>query len=257
MWHELVAYEPLIQQARNLTLPATAAKEIINFIDFTRLKSNDEPSAIQDFCVKANNNLVPVVCIYPEFIRLAKEYLLPTIKVACVCNFPEGCDSKENILKQIDFAISQGADEIDLVLPYLPTFSQHQKQSLEIINTCKQGLSNKKLKVILESELWPDLHGLYEISMAVIKAGADFIKTSTGKKPIGGTLEAATAMFLAIKQSQSLGYDIGFKASGGIRNVRQAYTFLFLARHIMGDDWPNHDHFRIGTSSSEILTILS
>ncbi|MBN1684559.1 MAG: deoxyribose-phosphate aldolase [Gammaproteobacteria bacterium] len=232
---------------------SSAAKQILPLIDLTSLNADDTDEKILKLCEQAQtpHGNVAAVCIYPKFVALAKEALKNTnIKIATVVNFPSGDFPINDVTTEIKYAIQYGADEIDVVFPY-KNFLRDKGSEIEsskvFIKTCKMACGkNIHLKVILESGAFPYIETLYEASNLVVEAGADFLKTSTGKIEIGATLEAAAAMILAIKNSKK---PVGFKASGGVREVEKAYRYISLASHVMGKNWVSPKTFRFGASS--------
>lgn len=224
---------------------------LLSFIDLTSLNSNDTPADIEALCQKALNPAgnVKAICIYPQFITLARSMLQgSTIKIATVCNFPEGNKSLSAALKEVEIALNFGADEIDLVMPYHEFLQGNHETTTNLVNQAKQLCRNKILKVILETGAYDHSQLIADASITAIYAGADFIKTSTGKITQGGTLPAANAMFFAIKETQKAGFNAGFKASGGVRTIDQAQSFITLAEGMLGLDWVTPEHFRIGAS---------
>ena len=196
--------------------------------------------------------LNPAVCIYPQFIPLAREFLMNTnIAVATVVNFPKGQDSLTDVLADLYLAQRAGANEIDVVLNY-----QASSHDIQIFLAACRSASPKpiKLKVILETGALTTKQ-IAEFSQFAIDADVDFLKTSTGKIPIGATLEAAEIMLKAIRDS---GKKVGFKASGGIRQVDQAMAYAKLAEDIMGKGWVSPKTFRLGASGllDEIINSL-
>lgn len=229
-------------------LPVDAAR-IISLIDLTSLNDNDTEQSILQLCAKATTTLgnVAAVCVYPQFVKTANSALQNTsIKIATVANFPHGNDDHASVLNSIKQSITDGANEIDVVMPY-QTFLAGDKNTVhEFLQACKQICgAHIPLKVILETGAIQDAALINEATKVAIEAGADFIKTSTGKIPIGATLEAATAILLAIKHTER---HVGLKVSGGVRTAEQAIQYLHLAELMMGQDWISPKNFRIGAS---------
>jgi deoxyribose-phosphate aldolase len=148
-------------------------------------------------------------------------------------------------------SLNDGATEIDMVFPYKQYLKGKKSNALNKVKACKELVGkNILLKVILETGVIDNLTIIEQLSYELIAAGADFLKTSTGKVSVGATLEAAAVMLSAIKLS---GATIGFKASGGIRTVEQATQYIRLAEDIMGAEWVTPEHFRIGTSGLHLF----
>jgi len=231
------------------------AARVIPLIDLTSLNDNDTEQSVLQLCAKSKTSLgnVAAVCIYPQFVKTAKNALQSSnIKIATVANFPYGNDDHTSALNSIKQSIADGADEIDVVMPY-QTFLAGDKNTVhEFIHACKQVCGTHIiLKVILETGAIQKTSLIKEATEIAIEAGANFIKTSTGKIPVGATLEAAATILLTIKQT---GRSVGFKASGGVRTAEQAAQYLHLAELILGKDWISPQSFRIGASG--LLDIL-
>lgn len=224
-------------------------KQILSLIDLTSLNNTDTDAVIDELCEKAITPLgsVAAVCVYPRFVARAKKNLLGSgVKVATVANFPQGEMPIDEVLDSIQQSLSEGAQEIDVVFPY----ARYQLGG-DFIQQCKALCGDDiVLKVILETGQIPGIEAIGVMSRDVLLAGADFLKTSTGKIAIGATLPAAKAMLEAIKviSLQQPGRVFGFKASGGVRTVAQAVDYLTLAQTIMGPDWATPATFRFGAS---------
>ena len=229
-------------------MPDFVPEKIMALLDLTSLNATDTEATIIQLCQKAVNPLgsVAAVCIYPRFVKLARQQLAdPRIHVATVSNFPKGTQSLSDTLNEINTAIADGADEIDVVMPYSAFLQGDKKYVRDFIAACKSNCDQQTLKVILETGVLTTPELIAEASHLAIDGGADFIKTSTGKQSIGATLEAASVMLHRIRSSE---YEVGFKAAGGVRSVEQAQSYINLASHIMGSDWISPQTFRIGAS---------
>lgn len=228
------------------------AKYIFSLIDLTSLNESDTEEVIHALCQAAVSPLghVAAVCIYPAFVKSAKSFLAEKpVKIATVANFPLANDSLENVLYSIKTSLQNGADEIDVVFPYKNFLAGEKDFSKKFIEECKKTCGEKILKVILETGALIKPASISEASEIALRAGADFIKTSTGKIAVGATLEAAETMLLTIKKlSSELKRSFGFKASGGVRTPEQAMQYIELASRIMGKEWVTNKHFRIGAS---------
>jgi len=238
-----------------------AAKLAISLMDLTSLTDQETPEDIEKLCQQAKTagGNTAAICIYPRFIPLARKILLqqdtPQIKIATVTNFPHGNDDVAIAVAETKAAVAYGADEVDVVFPYKALIAGDIHSGLDLIEACKQACPKKVLlKVIIETgELkTPELIKL--ASEVAIRAGADFIKTSTGKVAINATPEAAKIMLEVIKATNNETIDTGFKAAGGVRNVDDAVVYLTLAQDILGNNWTDSSHFRFGASS--LLTNL-
>lgn len=228
-------------------------QRIVSLVDFTTLNESDTTESVAAFFEKANTLFghVAAVCIYPQFVRLAvTQFEKSPIKVATVANFPSGNHKLESVLIEIGSAIEDGAQEIDVVFPYERYLAGEQHYAHTFVESCKAVCGdNVLLKVILETGALNDPAIIADAAFEALAAGADFIKTSTGKISEGATLESAATMLLVIRHMlPKLKHPIGFKASGGIRTVEQAAQYIQLADNILGREWVTPQHFRIGAS---------
>jgi len=222
-------------------------------LDYTSLNDDDTDASVAAFFEKAQTpfGYVAAVCVYPRFVSLAATQFadLP-VKVATVANFPEGADKLESVLIEIGRALENGAQEIDVVFPYTRYLAGERKYAHTFVEACKDVCGDDVLlKVILETGALGETTIIADACYDVLAAGADFVKTSTGKIATGATLEAAATMLLVIRHIQpQLKHTVGFKAAGGIRSLEQAAQYIELADQIMGRDWVTADTFRIGAS---------
>lgn len=239
----------IIAKAKQAAIPANIAQRCIPLLDLTSLNDTDNDSVITQLCTQALTPLgsVVAVCVYPQFVKLAKHLLNNTqVRIATVANFPAGEFDIDATLITIAQALKDGADEIDVVMPYRTYLAGDQTMLEPFVKVCKQTCGDATLKVILETGALQQAEVIYAASCAAIAGGADFLKTSTGKVAVGATLEAAAVMLWAIKES---GQKVGFKAAGGVRTVEQAAEYMQLAELMMGANWISPKTFRLGTSS--------
>lgn len=242
-----------IDAIKNLRFTSKERKQLQPLIDLTRLQEADTETNVAHFCQNAFSpeGAVAAVCVYPAFVRLVASILAGSpVKVATVVNFPEGLASLEDVLFAINSVMENGAQEIDLVFPYARYLAGERRYVQSFIQVCKAACgAHTVLKVILETGVLQDPAIIADASFDVLTAGADFIKTSTGKIPEGATLQAGATMLLVIKHLRpKLMRDLGLKVSGGIREWQQAAQYVALAREIMGSSWECPATFRIGTS---------
>jgi deoxyribose-phosphate aldolase len=217
-------------------------------LDLTSLNDGDDAAAVEKLCRRATTlyGNVAAVCVWPRFVGVAKASLAgKPIKIACVANFPSGSEARADVLATVEAALHAGADEIDLVFPYREWLRGETVKAETMVATVKQACGNKKLKLILESGAFPDMARLAAACKVGRDAGADMLKTSTGKIPTGATPEAARVLLAA---------GGGFKASGGVRTLADAKIYLSLADEIRGPGWATPDNFRIGASG--LLDVL-
>lgn len=231
-----------------MSLTETAARALA-LLDLTSLNDTDTDATIRALCDKAVTPAGPVaaICIHGPFVALANGLLDQRIGLATVVNFPEGTQERKTIEADIKAALVAGADEIDLVFPWQAFLSGKRTFARDIVAAaravCPTGVI---LKVILETGELANPTAIREASEAAILSGADFLKTSTGKTPVGATLEAARIMLSVIHDMDP---EVGFKASGGVRTGADAAAYLAVADEIMGPTWVTPETFRFGASS--------
>jgi len=223
--------------------------KLFELIDLTSLNETDHEETISVLCQKVTmaNHHVAAVCIFPSFVTTARKALTDqAVRIATVVNFPEGTDTLDTVLASICEVISHGANEVDVVFPYVTYLQGEKEKAYDFIRACKKACGEHVLlKVILETGALQDPLTIEEVSYNVCLSGADFLKTSTGKIATGATPEAARAMLTVIKKMPR---PIGFKVSGGVRTVEQAMHYIQLAEDIMGPAFVTPEHFRIGAS---------
>jgi deoxyribose-phosphate aldolase len=227
--------------------------KILSVVDLTSLNETDDESVIDALCINAISvkGHVAAVCVYPRFVKQAVKMLTGNpVKIATVANFPHGNESIVQVMQSIHDSIQNGAQEIDVVFPYSRYLSGDKDGAFQLIHQCKQVCGESVLlKVILETGALNDERVIADVSCGVLNAGADFLKTSTGKISVGATIEAARSMLQVIKEmTPKLNRSLGFKASGGIRTLKQAEEYMQLASQIMNPEWVTAKHFRLGMS---------
>ncbi|WP_067522919.1 deoxyribose-phosphate aldolase [Endozoicomonas ascidiicola] len=229
------------------------SQKALSLIDLTSLNEDDTDEVIIALCRKAKTEVgaTAAVCVYPRFVKLARRTLnelnLSSVKVATVTNFPHGNPNITVAVEETRSAVEAGADEVDVVFPYRSLMEGDKEIGYELVKACKSVCGEKViLKVIIESGVLDDPSLIKAASEISIRAGADFIKTSTGKVSVNATIEAAEVMLAVIKESQL--NHVGFKAAGGIRTAEEAMTHLQLAENMMGAEWIGSDHYRFGAS---------
>ena len=234
-------------------------KTIFQCIDFTTLEAFDNETKINDFCSKAlsfkDNDLhisVPAVCIYSPFVRQAKELLRGSgIKVATVaCAFPSGQMPFELKRREVEYCVEQGADEVDMVISRGTFLAGRLDEVYEEIKSVREACAPPvRLKVILETGELKSVENIRRASEIAINAGADFIKTSTGKSPVSATPLAAIIMCDTIMEYfEATGRMVGFKPAGGMSTIDDALTYFYIVREVLGERWLSKDYFRVGTS---------
>jgi deoxyribose-phosphate aldolase len=228
---------------------ADLAIKALRLLDLTDLSDQCGETAIIHLCEKALAPPGPVaaICIWPRHVSLARRILGEgsPVRIATVVNFPAGGTNVGRVSADTTEAIGDGADEIDLVMPYEAFLMGDEEIARDMVAEIKAVCEGKLLKVILETGAFPDQPTIRRASDMAIRAGADFIKTSTGKTPVSATLEAARTMLEAIRDGH---LPVGFKPSGGIRTLADAKAYLALADELMGPAWANPRTFRFGAS---------
>ena len=196
-------------------MPKSWQKKAISLLDLTNLNDDCDDAAIEALCAKAQTEFghTAAVCVWPRFVKKAKSCLEGTdIKVATVVNFPAGGDDVHGTVEETKQAIADGADEIDLVIPYKAFASGRRGYAETMVIRVKEAIpEGRRLKTILETGELKDPAIIRQASDMAIEAGADFIKTSTGKVKVNATPEVAEIMMEAINES---GKPVGFKPAG-------------------------------------------
>lgn len=232
---------------------------VMNCIDLTTLEGSDTKERVVELCKKASdyqnlNSEVPntaAVCVYPVFAQLAKSSLHGTgLKVACVAGaFPAGQSPIHVKVAEVKYAVEQDADEIDMVISRGSFLEGDFQKVSDEIKAIKAACGSAQLKVILETGELQTPENIYKASKIAIEAGADFIKTSTGKVAVNATPEAMYVMLLAIKEEfDKTGKKIGIKPAGGIADAQGSIIYIKLVEQILGKDWLNNTLLRFGAS---------
>jgi len=240
----------------------------IRCIDLTTLEGDDSPGKIRRLCAKARHPLrddllaalditglgltAAAVCVYPTMVPHALRALagsgIPVASVAAA--FPAGLSPLKLRLEEIVYAVEAGATEIDAVIAREHAMTGSWEQLYEEVASFRQACGNALLKIILATGEIPTLRDVQKASFVAMMAGADYIKTSTGKEAVNATLQTGLAVVRAIREYQRrTGYRIGFKAAGGIRRAREALNCLILLKEELGQDWLEPELFRIGAST--------
>ena len=226
-----------------------AAARALACLDLTNLDDGCTEADIDALCRRAQSPKGPVaaVCIWPRFIPQATAALAGTgIGIATVVAFPGGDDDTGEVLETTRQAVIDGADEIDMVIPYKALIEGHPGMVPSAVARVVDAAGAAQVKAILETGLLGDAELIREAARLAIEGGADFIKTSTGKVPVNATPEAARVMLEEIAATDR---EVGFKPAGGIRTTEDAAAYLSLCDEIMGPDWAGPATFRIGASS--------
>ena len=228
--------------------------------DFTTLEGSDTPGKVVQLCAKARRPdphdpgipAVAAVCVYPALVAVAARELAGSgVKVASVAgSFPAGLGPLTARLEEIRWAVEQGADEVDIVLDRSAFRSGRSGPAFDEIAASKRAAGPAHLKVILETGELGSYDQVRRASALAMAAGADFIKTSTGKISTSATLPVALCMAEAIREHHTAtGVPVGLKVAGGIRTAKQAWQYLVVVSETLGAAWMTPDRLRIGASS--------
>jgi deoxyribose-phosphate aldolase len=235
-------------------------KMVLNMIDLTTLEGKDTPGKVKQMCYKAQHlhdlhpglPTVAAVCVYPSMVPIAKKELKNScVKIASVSTaFPSGQAPMEVKLTDTKFAVDAGADEIDMVISRGKFLSGEYNFVFDEIAAIKEACGKARLKVILETGELATLDNVRKASDIAIYAGADFIKTSTGKIQPAATMQVTYTMLMAIRDYfDETGIMVGMKPAGGISTSKLALHNLVMVKEILGDAWLNNHWFRFGASS--------
>jgi deoxyribose-phosphate aldolase len=231
-----------------------------SMIDLTTLEGSDTPGKVRHLCAKAvcpdaNRPEIPsvaAVCVYPSLVGVAREALHGTgVAVASVATgFPAGQTSLALKLEETREAVAAGASEIDMVITREAYLAGDDARVAHEIEAVKEACGDAHLKVILETAELPTYAHVRHASELAITAGADVIKTSTGKKPPGATPGVVLVMLETVRDHlYKTGRFVGVKAAGGVSNTKAAMHMLVLVKETLGDEWLTPERFRIGASS--------
>ncbi len=275
-WFEQVAVntQAAERRAATLTTRRTVKKEwqaawlvnAIRCIDLTTLSGDDTPHRVERLCAKARQPLAPhileglglerlhtgAVCVYPTMVPAAVRALKGTsIPVASVATgFPAGLMPLPLRLAEIRYAVDEGAEEIDIVITRAHVLNGDWQALYDEVAQMREACGAAHLKAILATGDLKTLRNVYKASMVAMQAGADFIKTSTGKEGVNATLPVSLVMVRALRDYRDrTGFRIGFKPAGGMRSAKDAIAWQILMKEELGNAWLQPDLFRLGASS--------
>lgn len=244
-------------------------KFLLNSIDLTTLSSEDSQKSVAAFTQRVNDfdndypqyGNVAAICVYSNFAEVVRTHLeVEGVDVAVVGGcFPSSQTFTAVKVADCALAVASGADEVDVVFPLGMYRDENYEDLCDELIELKHSIKPARLKVILETGALRTAENIKKASVLSLYSECDFLKTSTGKMYPGASLEAAYVMCQCIKEYFELtGRRVGFKASGGIRTTSDAVAYYTLVREILGEEWLNHDLFRIGASSlaNSLLTSL-
>jgi deoxyribose-phosphate aldolase len=235
-------------------------KMVLSMIDLTTLEGKDTEGKVKQMCYKATHlhDILPglpntaAVCVYPSMVKTAKDALKNTnVKVASVATaFPSGQSTREIKIADTKFAVDNGADEIDMVISRGEFLKGNYNFVFDEIATIKEACGKARLKVIFETGELSTLDNVRRASEIAIDAGADFIKTSTGKISPAATMPVTLVMLEAIRDHYyKTGVMIGMKPAGGISTAKSALHYLVMVKETLGMAWLSNEWFRFGASS--------
>lgn len=233
---------------------------ILHSIDLTTLTTTDSEKSVAAFTERVNSfdndypqyKNVAAICVYSNFAEVVKTNLdVPGVDIAVVAGaFPSSQTFTAVKVADVALAVASGADEVDIVFPVGMYLDGNFEDLTDEIIELKQTAKGAKLKVILETGALKTAENIKRASVLSLYSDADFLKTSTGKEYPGASLEAAWVMCQCIKEYyERTGRKVGFKCSGGVRTTEQALQYYTLVKEVLGEEWLNHDLFRIGASS--------
>lgn len=240
----------------------------VTLMDLTTLSGDDTPGRVKRLCAKARQPVRPelldalgasglgirtaAVCVYHGMVSTAVEALAGTgIPVAAVSTgFPAGLSPFEQRVQEIHASVGAGADEIDIVVTRAHVLTGNWHALYDEVRSFREACGDAHIKTILATGELGTLRNVARASLVCMMAGADFIKTSTGKEPVNATLPVGLVMVRQIREyRERTGFDVGFKPAGGIRTAKDALTWLSLMKEELGDRWLGPELFRFGASS--------
>jgi len=259
--YNLSEIEKTIRGLQRHTIVSLSREEslrlILSCIDLTTLEGSDHDQKVSALCDKARGYEpmgfpnAAAVCVYPNFARLVRNNLEGSgVKTACVAGaFPSGQSSLKIRLDEVKYAVEEGAQEIDMVISRGRFLQGDYNFITQEVEKTKNACGEAQLKVILETGELGSLENIRKAGELAITAGADFVKTSTGKVQPAASPEAVWAMLEAVKEHYvKTGIKIGLKPAGGISDPEQAILYANLVDLILGKEWLNNNLFRIGAS---------
>jgi deoxyribose-phosphate aldolase len=236
-------------------------KMVVSMMDLTTLEGKDTPGKVAYLCRKALQPADPkynvpscgAVCVYPNMVKYARKFLgenSPVHVASVATGFPSGQFPLPTRLNEVRRAVADGADEIDMVINRCAFLAGDHAKMFDEIAATKEASGPAHLKVILETGELVTYDNVRLASEIAMQAGADFIKTSTGKVSPAATMPVTLVMLEAIRDHFfATGIRIGMKPAGGIRNSKQALHYLVMVKETLGDDWLTPDLFRFGAST--------
>ncbi len=247
----------LIQAAAAAPASAEVAARLLPLLDLTSLNDDDTEAVIDALVERGMAKGVAAVCVYPRFVALARRRLgTDPVRLASVVNFPDGGDDILRTVRETEAIVASGADEIDMVAPIEAIIEGDVGLTSEMVQAVKEVADGRMVKVILETGRLRDPARITAAARSAIMAGADMLKTSTGKTEVGATLEAAAVLLAVIEEAEGR---VGLKLAGGIRTTRQAAGYLHMIDQVMTSGWVSPKTVRFGASSllDDLVDILA
>lgn len=238
----------LLREARAVVASAAAAARILPLLDLTSLRGDETAETVRALCARAVRHRVAAVCILPPHLPVARAALSgSSVRLATVAAFPDGGDDVVATVEEVVAAVDAGAQEVDVVAPLAALREGDLASVSELVEACRTAVGpTVTLKLILETGLLRDPPLVTGAARAAVMAGADFLKTSTGRIPEGATLEAAGLLLQVIAET---GGRVGLKVSGGVRDASAAARYLALADSMLGPGWASPTRLRFGASA--------
>ncbi|MCQ2218491.1 MAG: deoxyribose-phosphate aldolase [Paludibacteraceae bacterium] len=232
--------------------------QLLSFVDLTSLNTEDTVDKITEMVEKVNQfdeqfDILPHpagICVYPALVPIVKDNLQEDVDIVAVAaGFPHSQTFVEVKIAEVAMAVMEGATEIDVVIPVGKLLSGSYDEVYSELSEIKQSCRDAKLKVILETGLLKNAETIKKAALVSMVAGADFIKTSTGKGPQGATPEAFYVMCQAVKEFNAKnGSKVGVKVAGGVSQTEDAVKYYTIVKNVLGDSWLTPELFRIGAS---------
>lgn len=232
--------------------------QILSMVDITSLNPTDSVKSISEFVEKINKfdskfEILPhpaAICVYPKFVSTVKDNLIEDLQIASVAGgFPNADTFIEVKVAEVAMAVMEGATEIDVVIPSGMVIAGDFEEIYDDLSEIKSACRDAKLKVILETGVLMDPVLIKKAALVAMNAGADFIKTSTGKVSLGATYEAVYIMSKAVSEYNALNNTkVGIKVAGGVSTTEQAVSYYAIVASVCGEEWLNPSLLRFGAS---------
>ncbi len=232
--------------------------QILSMVDITSLNPTDSVKSISEFVEKINKfdskfEILPhpaAICVYPKFVSTVKDNLIEDLQIASVAGgFPDANTFIEVKVAEVAMAVMEGATEIDVVIPSGMVIAGDFEEIYDDLSEIKSACRDAKLKVILETGVLMDPVLIKKAALVAMNAGADFIKTSTGKVSLGATYEAVYIMSKAVSEYNALNNTkVGIKVAGGVSTTEQAVSYYAIVASVCGEEWLNPSLLRFGAS---------